>query len=159
MTLDITWLEERVMLHKLHENEVKILNDVFDIEYYNVGDEIISQGVAGGKLQLLRAGSAVISHREKEKSVFLNEVKEGAVFGEMSFFSGTPPWATVTAHTNCVTYELDRNDYCKLMVQSQDMVLSLFTHILAHTTEVIQRMNMNKMSDRAQIPVLQPSFN
>lgn len=142
MSIDISWLENRVLLHKLLEHEVEMIKEAFKVRHYRAGEEIIRQGEKGGLLHILRMGYAAVTHQVEGRSVFLGDAGESAVFGEISFLSGGPAIATVTAHGNCTIYELSRSDYCTLMVKSQELVLNLFTHILAHTSEVISKMNL-----------------
>jgi len=146
MSIDISWLENRVFLHKLLEHEAEIIKGAFNVRHYRAGDEIIRQGEKGGLLHILRSGYVAVTHQVDNRSVFLGDAEESAVFGEISFLSGGPAIATVTAHHNCIVYELSRSDYCTLMVKSQELVLNLFTHILSHTSEVISRMNQRSGS-------------
>lgn len=140
--IDIKWLEEQVLLHKLKDQEIELLKAILNVRHYQPGEEIIPQGGAGGRLHLLRSGSAVITRKEGGRTVFINNAGEGAVFGERSFFSGESPSATVSADEKCIVYEVDRNDYYKMIDVCHDLMLSLITHMLAYTSEVIATMNM-----------------
>jgi len=145
--IDINWLEEHVLLHKLRDQEIELLQSILNVRYYQPGEEIVSQGGQGGWLKLLRSGSTVITRKEKDQTLFINDADEGAVFGERSFFSGESPNATVTAREKCIVYELDRNDYYKMVDICHDLMLNLITHILAYTSEVIATMNMKCQCD------------
>lgn len=140
--IDIKWLEEQVLLHKLRDSEIELLQSVLRVHHYKPGEEIVSQEGEGGKLYLLRSGCAVISRKEKNKNIVINDAVEGAVFGERSFFSGGKPTATVTAVEKCTVYEIDRHDYYNMVDICHDLMLSLITHILAYTSEVVAAMNM-----------------
>lgn len=145
--VDIKWLEEKVLLHKLRDQEIELLQSVFNVRHYQAGEEIVSQGGQGGKLHLLRSGITVITRKENDQKAVINNAREGAVFGERSFFSGERPNATITAEEKCVVYELDRNDYYKMGDICHELMLNLITHILAYTSEVIATMNMKFQCD------------
>ena len=145
MTIDITWMEENILLHKLHENEVSLINQVFETRQFSTGDEIIRQGESGRGLHILRSGNAGISCKEQGRSVFLAEIGETALFGEMSFFSGGDSSATVTAYNDCITYELTRQNYCTLLTKNQGLLMSLMTHMLSYSSKVIKSMNLEKI--------------
>lgn len=145
--IDIKWLEEKVLLHKLWNEEIELLQAVLNVRHYQPGEEIVSQGGQGGRLHLLRSGYAIITRKEQDRTLAINDAGEGAVFGERSFFSGEIPNATVLAKEKCVVYELERNDYYKMVEISHGLMLNLITHILAYTSEVIATMNMKYRCD------------
>ncbi len=145
MSIDITWMEENILLHKLHDNDIILINEVFEAKHFSTGDEIIRQGEAGKGLNILRSGSAGISCKDQGRSIFLAEIGEAALFGEMSFFSGGDSSATVTAYSNCTTYELTRKNYCSLITKNQNILMSLMTHMVSYNSKIIRSMNSDKI--------------
>ena len=145
MTIDITWMEENILLHKLHKNDISLIKEVFKAKHFSTGDEIIQQGDPGKGLHILRSGNAGISCKEMDRSIFLAEMSEGALFGEMSFFTGGESSATVTAYDHCITYELTRKNYCTLIVKNQHILMSLMAHMVSHNSKIIKAMNLEKI--------------
>ena len=149
MSIDTAWFEENILLHKLNEEANALLDEVFEISSYQTGDEIVSQGNIGGELRILRSGTAAITRKDGKKCLFLGHAGEGALFGSMSFLSESLSSATVTAHSDCLTYRLNRDGYIKLLTKNQELLLSLFTCMLNHSGEVLRQMNAQyaEMSD------------
>jgi CRP-like cAMP-binding protein len=145
MDIDIPWFEENILLHKLDTGERQLLQDVFAAVEYTTGDEIVSQGVPAGGIFILRSGSAAVTCKENGQSIYLGEAEEGALFGEMTFLAGGVASATVTAHSRCTIYRMDRDGYYKLIVKNQEMLICLFTYMLNHAAVTIQRMNQQHM--------------
>lgn len=143
MTIDIIWMEENILLHKLHENDRALVNGVFEVKHFATGDEIIRQGEPGRSLQILRSGRAGITCKEDGRSIFLAEIGETAIFGEMSFFSDSVSSATVTAYDGAITYELTRQNYCKLLIKNQALLMSLMTHLVSYNSKIIKSMNLD----------------
>jgi len=141
MTIDIQWMEENILLHKLKEENIKTVSELFTVHHYATGEDIVVQGEKRGVLRILRSGYACIACRENGRSIFLGEAGEGSLFGEMSFFSSESAVATVTAHSDCTVYALTREDYCTLMVKNHELIQSLLTHVVTHTSNVIKKMN------------------
>lgn len=143
MTIDFTWMEEKVILHKLHEAERDLLSEIFEEVKYHTGDEIIRQGEPGGWLYLLRSGSAAITMSTPVRTLYLGDAGEASLFGELTFLAGSDATATatVTAHSPCHVYRMDRDGYRRLIVRNQPLLLSLFTYMLNHSSHIIQRMN------------------
>jgi len=141
MPIDTNWIEENILLHKLDRADQTLLDEVFEISRYQVGDEIVSQGHTGGGLHILRSGSASITQKNGKKCLLLGQADEGALFGAMSFLTENLASATVTAHSDCLTYKLNLDGYCTLLTKNQKLLLSLFTYMLSHSGEVLRKMN------------------
>ncbi len=141
MTIDSGWLEENVLLCKLSGDEIGLLNGLFEVIHHAAGDVMLTQGEAGGGLYLLRLGSAEVSYESEGHRVQVAELGESSLFGEMSFLTGEPVGATVTASEACEVYRLSRSAYSQLMVENQDLVYSLMAHMLVNAGTVLRRMN------------------
>jgi len=73
------------------------------------GDIIVAEGGPGDSLFILASGSVKAFVRNPKGSyVKVNELGEGAFFGEIAVLTGRPRTATITAATPCELLELDR---------------------------------------------------
>jgi cyclic nucleotide-binding protein len=73
------------------------------------GDIIVAEGGAGDSLFILASGSVKAFVRNpKGNYVKVNELGEGAFFGEIAALTGRPRTATITAAAPCELLELDR---------------------------------------------------
>jgi CRP-like cAMP-binding protein len=139
--IDFQWLEDVVLLRKLGNEEREILTHVIQPQAYQAGEVMLKQGQPGGVLYLLRSGSAVIDREDGGQTTRVATIREGAMFGEMTFLTGEEASATVTAKNTCTVYKLTRASYSELMQRQQDLVYSLFAYILIHAARVIRTMN------------------
>ncbi len=141
MSIDVAWLEDNVLRRKLTDEEKKKLAGVVEEVTFHKGDVIMKEGEVGGTLYLLRSGSADIYRNMGGQDQRLATVREGALFGELTFLTGGSASATVRANEDCVVYKMTRDGYARLMQTNQDLVFALFTYILSYTTQVIRHMN------------------
>jgi len=153
MNIDTEWLEESVFLCKLSSEDKALLDSLFDVSSCSVGDVVVKQGDPGGQLYLMRSGSAHITCDSNSESVRVADIGEGSMFGEMSFLTGDAIRATVTVSESGVLYSLSRGAYSEMMVKNQDLVYSLFAHMLVHAGSVIRRMNEERVALQKQIGV------
>lgn len=73
------------------------------------GDIIVAEGGPGDSLFILASGSVKAFVRNPKGSyVKVNELGEGAFFGEIAVLTGKPRTATITAAAPCELLELDR---------------------------------------------------
>jgi hypothetical protein len=76
---------------------------------FEAGDIIITEGDPGDSLFMLTAGTVkAVKRNAAGRQVAVNELSEGAFFGEISMLTGRPRSATVVATSHCELLELDR---------------------------------------------------
>jgi cAMP-dependent protein kinase regulator len=76
---------------------------------YGPGDILVAEGGPGDSLFILASGSVKAFVRNaKGHYVKVNELGEGAFFGEIAVLTGKPRTATITAASACEVLELDR---------------------------------------------------
>lgn len=76
---------------------------------FEAGDIILTEGDAGDSMYMLTAGTVkAVKRNAAGRQVAVNELSEGAFFGEISILTGQPRSATVVATSHCELLELDR---------------------------------------------------
>jgi len=81
-----------------------------ELQTFEPGDIIITQGEPGDSLFILTTGTAKAFVREASgRHRLVRRMSDGAFFGEISILTGEPRTATVTAATGCDLLELQRS--------------------------------------------------
>lgn len=76
---------------------------------FEAGDIILTEGDPGDSLYMLTSGTVKAVRRNAAgRQVAVNEISEGAFFGEISILTGQPRTATIVATSHCELLELDR---------------------------------------------------
>ena len=76
---------------------------------FEAGDIILTEGDPGDSMYMLTAGTVkAVKRNAAGRQVAVNELSEGAFFGEISILTGQPRSATVVATSHCELLELDR---------------------------------------------------
>lgn len=76
---------------------------------FEAGDIILTEGDPGDSMYMLTAGTVkAVKRNAAGRQVAVNELSEGAFFGEISILTGKPRSATVVATSHCELLELDR---------------------------------------------------
>jgi CRP-like cAMP-binding protein len=76
---------------------------------FEAGDILVAEGGPGDSLFILASGSVkAFVKNPKGHYVKVNELGEGAFFGEIAVLTGRPRTATITAASRCEVLELDR---------------------------------------------------
>jgi len=80
---------------------------------YNAGDEIAHIDDVGSELFILDQGRVEVLDRSGQVKT---QFSDGQVFGELSMLMTKKRRATVRALTYCSIYTLDKNDFCKVLM-------------------------------------------
>lgn len=96
-----------------------------------VGEPIVEEGATGSSLFLVAQGLAYVNiHVAGVGDRRVARFRPGEIFGEMSFLTGEPRRATVTAATELVVFELSR-EHLAPMLQERPVLYERLAELLA----------------------------
>jgi len=137
MAIDVSWLEKSILKRELTTSERNALN-CLTITNVPANEKIITEGQAGGTLEIMRSGKAKVEDNNRyEGRVILAEIEAGTIFGELSFLNNKRRTADVTALEACVIYTLAQDDFTELMKNHHELAYSILTAIMDRQTSVI----------------------
>jgi CRP-like cAMP-binding protein len=106
------------------------------------GATIFVKGAPGTCLFAVCRGVVLVTSTSSDgKSLFLNEIKEGEIFGEIALLDGQPRTADAAAFTDCSLIVIERRDFLPLLRSNPDVMLKLVEILCARlrrTTEQVE---------------------
>jgi CRP-like cAMP-binding protein len=100
------------------------------------------KGAPGTCLFAVCRGVVLVTSTSSDgKSLFLNEIKEGEIFGEIALLDGQPRTADAAAFTDCSLIVIERRDFLPLLRSNPDVMLKLVEILCARlrrTTEQVE---------------------
>jgi len=106
------------------------------------GATIFVKGSPGTCLFAVCRGVVLVTSTSSDgKSLFLNEIKEGEIFGEIALLDGRPRTADAAAFTDCSLIVIERRDFLPLLRSNPDVTLKLVEILcsrLRRTTEQVE---------------------
>ena len=106
------------------------------------GTTIFAKGAPGTCLFAVCRGVVLVTSTSSDgKSLFLNEIKEGEIFGEIALLDGQPRTADASAFTDCSLIVVERRDFLPLLRNYPDVMLKLVEILcsrLRRTTEQVE---------------------
>jgi tetratricopeptide (TPR) repeat protein len=97
------------LLEILPQNEREAVIREMELESYEEGDVIISEGEPGSSMYLIASGEVKVYTRSATgERVYLSKLGEGDFFGEVSVLTGKPRTATITASQRSELLRLDK---------------------------------------------------
>jgi len=95
---------------------------VTSLRSYQEGDIVVTEGEQGSSLFLVVTGQVkVFTRGERGEHLPLAELGPGDFFGEVSLLTGRPRTATITAKTEVVAIELDKDDVDRISVDHPEV--------------------------------------
>ena len=111
------------------------LNDVVELardELYSPGQDIVTEGQAGGPFFTISEGRVdVIIHGKK-----VRELGPGSSFGEMALFEGSPRSATIRASTHVKALAITSWNFLALLQDNWDLTKKILAELSRRVREL-----------------------
>ncbi len=105
---------------------------------FKIGEAIITEGDQSSSLYLLISGTCLITKTQDKSTIRLSKLKQGELFGEMSFFTKKPRKSNVIANDDVTVLKMDKEFFAKVDPDIRDGIKNYLIELL------IQRLdNMN----------------
>ncbi len=106
------------------------LKDTPIVQRYSKGDVIISEGIISNNAYIVMAGKVQVTKKLEKKTVVINILNEGDVFGEMGLISKTNRSANVVALTDATIGIIDRDTFENLLKNLPDDVQGIINALV-----------------------------
>ncbi|AGO11677.1 AaceriADL099Cp [[Ashbya] aceris (nom. inval.)] len=106
------FLKSMPLLKSLSNYDRAKLADALETEYYDAGQQVISEGDVGENFYLIEYGEADVSKRGVG---VVHHLKKGDYFGEVALLNDLPRQATVTATTKLKVATLGKSGFQRLL--------------------------------------------
>lgn len=107
------FLKEVPILKGLNTNELSKLADAMNVEVYEPGQSVITEGAVGEQFYIIESGEAEVYTKKNEGKVA--DLTKGGYFGEVALINDLPRQATVTANTKLRVLTLDKGAFQRLL--------------------------------------------
>ena len=121
------------------------LKDTSTVQRYADGDVIVSEGIVSNNAFIILEGKVNVTKKVDKKSVLINTLKAGEVFGEMGLISHTVRSASVVAVGNVTIGVIDKDQFFSLVEQLPDdvrVVVKALVDRLRFTSEQLSRIGL-----------------
>lgn len=125
------------MFADLNEDQLQLLVLDSQLLTFGPGESVVREGAEGDSLFcLLRGGVEVLKNMESQRSVRVNTLAAGDVFGEMTLFLDAPRSATVRTLEECLLLRLGRPAVRRLLEDSPALLERFATLVSARQAEL-----------------------
>jgi CRP/FNR family transcriptional regulator, cyclic AMP receptor protein len=140
--VDPKMLRELSFFHDLTDNEVDVVSKVVKKKDFKLGDTIFKESEDGASIYVIKKGEVKACKTAPDGELFtLTIMKDGEIFGEMSFLDGRPRSATVVAVSDLETYMIDKADFETLVDGNPRIIYKLLKNIVFTIHSIVRGMN------------------
>jgi CRP-like cAMP-binding protein len=130
----------------LTEDELNTVSKIINKKDFHTGETIFSDTEGGQSLYVIRKGEVKACKKAPDGELFtLTTMKQGEIFGEMSFLDGRPRSATVMALSDVETYVIDKGDFETLVDKHPRIIYKLLRNIVFTIHDIVRGMNIRYM--------------
>jgi len=115
LSQNLKFLKTVKLLKPLHAYELALIDDALESKKYKEGAVILKQGDAPKNFYIIKSGRAAWLKKAPEKEDEKGTLEAGSYFGELALMNNERRAATVTAASDLVCLEMDRNHFTQLL--------------------------------------------
>ena len=142
----ITFLLETPMFENLEPSEIMEIIHIVDIEQFQAGETIFSQGDTGDSWFVLYRGAVEVLKEGDTGEKKITELGPQACFGEISILDGSPRSATIRATEDSIVFRVTRDAFSAL-IDDDHLVAYKLIHQMAILLAERQRTTTSRLSE------------
>lgn len=124
------------------------------IQRYSNGDSIVSEGIVSNNAYIVLEGKVNITKKVDKKSILINSLSKGEVFGEMGLISQSVRSASVVAVGNVTIGVIEREQFEAIVAKLPDDVRAIVKALvdrLRYTSDQLSKIGLELEKTRSII--------
>lgn len=135
-------LREQQFFSDLSDNELATIAGITKKQNFKLGETIFKESEDGASIYVLKRGEVKACKTTPDGELFtLTIMKDGDIFGEMSFLDGRPRSATIVAVSDVETYVIEKADFETLVDAHPRIIYKLLKNIVFTVHAIVRGMN------------------
>ena len=140
--VDPKLLRELPFFHDLTDKEVETVATVVKKKNFKLGETVFKESEDGASIYVIKKGEVKACKTAPDGELFtLTIMKDGEIFGEMSFLDGRPRSATIVAVSDLETYVIEKKDFETLVDGNPRIIYKLLKNIVFTIHSIVRGMN------------------
>ncbi|MBI5682944.1 MAG: cyclic nucleotide-binding domain-containing protein [Deltaproteobacteria bacterium] len=130
----------------LNDDELNAIASIISKKNFKVGDVIFRENEDGPSLYLIKKGEVKACKATPEGELLtLTLMKDGDIFGEMSFLDERPHSASIVAIADTEVYTISKAEFENMVEKQPRMVYKLMRQIIFNIHTIVRGMNAKYM--------------
>ena len=144
--IDTKLLREIAFFEDFEDAELDVIAGIATKKDFNTGDTVFKDGEEGHSLYVIAKGEVKVCKTAPGGELFtLTILKDGDIFGEMSFLDGRAHSATMVAISHLETYDIEKPDFDAIIDKHPRVTYKLMCNIVFTVHSIVRGMNTKYM--------------
>ncbi|MEE8575099.1 MAG: cyclic nucleotide-binding domain-containing protein [Thermodesulfobacteriota bacterium] len=140
--VDPKGLRELQFFSDFTDAELEVVSTVVKKKDFTTGETVFKESETGESLYMIHRGEVKACKMGPDGELFtLTLMKDGEIFGEMSFLDGRPRSATIVAISDLETYMIDKPDFETLVDEHPRIIYKMLKNIVFTIHAIVKGMN------------------
>ncbi|MEE8185148.1 MAG: cyclic nucleotide-binding domain-containing protein [Thermodesulfobacteriota bacterium] len=140
--IDPKILREMSFFDDLNDTELDVIAGVLERKKFKVGDIVFKENEDGDSLYIIRKGEVKACKTAPDGELLtLTLMKDGDIFGEMSFLDGRARTASIVAMTEVETFVITKSEFERLVDDNPRMIYKMLKNLVYHIHSIVRGMN------------------
>ncbi len=142
MVKDTNSLKKLKFFSKFTDDGIKAVGEIISEVDYIAGKQIFTEGEEGHTLYIILDGEVKVTKKDHQgNDQVLTLLKDGDIFGEMSFLDERPHSATITAIKNSRIYQIEKPEFDRFVDKHPKAAYKVMKNIVFQVDSIVRRMN------------------
>ncbi|MBI3753165.1 MAG: cyclic nucleotide-binding domain-containing protein [Deltaproteobacteria bacterium] len=135
-------LRDIAFFSDLTDEELNAISKIVKKKNYKTGEAVFKENEDGTSMYVIRKGEVKACKAAPDGELMtLTLMKDGDIFGEMSFLDERPRSATIVSVSHTEVYSIEKNDFEKLIDAYPRMVYKILKNIVFTVHTIVRGMN------------------
>jgi CRP-like cAMP-binding protein len=135
-------LREQQFFADLTDDELGVIAKITNRKDFKLGDTVFGESENGQSVYIIKRGEVKACKVAPDGELFtLTIMKDGDIFGEMSFLDGRPRSATIIAMSDLETYVIERSDFETIVDENPRIIYKIMRNIVFTIHSIVRGMN------------------
>jgi len=144
--VDSKLLREERFFADLTDGEIDVIAQITNQKTFKLGETIFKESDEGQSLYVIRSGEVKASVSAPNGEIFtLTMLKDGDIFGQMSFIDGRPRSATIIAVSEVETIVMEKSDFESIIDGNPRLIHKIMGKIVFNIHSIVRAMNARYM--------------
>ncbi len=136
-------LRDMLFFSDFSDSEIATIAKIIRKQDFKTGDTIFKESEDGESMYIIKKGEVKACKTAPDGEIFtLTLMKDGDIFGEMSFLDGRPRSASIVAISDLETYVLEKVDFETLVDGNPRLTYKLLRNIVFTIHSIVRGMNL-----------------
>lgn len=126
----------------LSDSELDVISRITNQKNFKVGATVFKESDDGSSIYVIKKGEVKACKTAPDGELFtLTLMKDGDIFGEMSFLDGRPRSASIVAISELETFVIDKKDFETIVDGNPRLTYKLLKNIVFTIHAIVRGMN------------------